>query len=918
MKNKMLSKRGSIQAAWRRGILTFVTSVGLAFCPLTLAAQSVTLLWNPSPSPGVTGYKIYYGNDGINFDNQLDAGTNTSWTVTGLTPGSTNYFEAVAYDANGDESPPSNQLEYTVPAAAQTLTVEANPGGAGNVTGGGSFNAGSSVTVTATANSGYTFANWTANGVVQSASASYTFTLTTNVTLVANFTANPVIYTVTTQANPAQGGSVAGGGSFNAGSSVTVTATANSGYTFTNWTANGVVQSASASYTFTVTTNVTLVANFTANPVIYTVTTQANPTQGGSVAGGGSFNAGSSVTVTATSNSGYTFTNWTANGVVQNASASYTFTVTTNVTLVANFTANPVIYTVTTQANPANAGSTKGGGAFAAGTSVTVSATANNGFGFTNWTQNGAVQSASPNYSFSVTGNVTLVANFAAISVTTNASTNTATFTITSSAGPNGSISPNGTQAVAGGGGAAFTATPANGYQVNQWLVNGAVAQAGGSAYALQNVATNYTLFVTFVTNSVSSPTTNANTKFALLISGKGTLAPSRTAKSLQTGRKYTLTAVPGKGSVFAGWSSNGLVVETAAKYTFVVESNVVLQASFVPNPFVSVAGNYRGLFYVTNDAAEESSGSIAAAVTTAGAYSASIRLGGGSHSFSGAFSVNGAASRTIQRHGSTPLTVELQLGLTNGPLTGTVSDGTWTADLVADVAVYSKADPAPQAGKYTLLIPGSENASVQPGGNGFGSVTVSESGHVTFSGILGDGTPVSSGGIVSSEGQWPLYASLYGGRGSILGWLCFTNDGGISGQIGWFKLAQAAARLYPDGFTNSVQAMGSLYQYTNGLPLLGFTQGQLTLTNGDLAQGITDQVGFGAGMETRGEGTADEGPINLTFHPSSGLFKGSVLNPATGKPIAIHGAVLQNQDLAAGFFLGADQSGSVLLSPAP
>jgi murein DD-endopeptidase MepM/ murein hydrolase activator NlpD len=42
--------------------------------------------------------------------------------------------------------------------------------------------------VTATANSGYSFVNWTEGGRVVSTSASYSFTLTTNRTLVANFT----------------------------------------------------------------------------------------------------------------------------------------------------------------------------------------------------------------------------------------------------------------------------------------------------------------------------------------------------------------------------------------------------------------------------------------------------------------------------------------------------------------------------------------------------------------------------------------------------------------------------------------------------------------------------------------------------------------------------------------------------------
>ena len=53
------------------------------------------------------------------------------------------------------------------------------------------MSSGSSQTVTATAESGYTFANWTENGRVVSSSASYTFTVGSNRNLTANFIASP-------------------------------------------------------------------------------------------------------------------------------------------------------------------------------------------------------------------------------------------------------------------------------------------------------------------------------------------------------------------------------------------------------------------------------------------------------------------------------------------------------------------------------------------------------------------------------------------------------------------------------------------------------------------------------------------------------------------------------------------------------
>jgi uncharacterized repeat protein (TIGR02543 family) len=86
-------------------------------------------------------------------------------------------------------------------------------------------------------------------------------------------------------ASPVAGGTVTGGGAHTVGASVTVTAAANSGYTFTNWTENGDVVSASASYSFNMPADsLSLTANFTITtttggggggaPAVYTPTVQ--------------------------------------------------------------------------------------------------------------------------------------------------------------------------------------------------------------------------------------------------------------------------------------------------------------------------------------------------------------------------------------------------------------------------------------------------------------------------------------------------------------------------------------------------------------------------------------------------------------------------------------------------------------------
>lgn len=79
------------------------------------AASSVTLAWDASPSPEVTGYKIYYGPSSRNYTNVINVGNVLMATVTNLSTGATYFFAATAYDGGGLESDFSNEVSYTVP-----------------------------------------------------------------------------------------------------------------------------------------------------------------------------------------------------------------------------------------------------------------------------------------------------------------------------------------------------------------------------------------------------------------------------------------------------------------------------------------------------------------------------------------------------------------------------------------------------------------------------------------------------------------------------------------------------------------------------------------------------------------------------------------------------------------------------------
>lgn len=146
-------------------------------------------------------------------------------------------------------------------------------------------------------------------------------------------------YTITTSSNPTHGGNTSGGGTYNSSQGVTVVAAPNPGWSFVNWTEGGIEESTNPNYTFTVTANRSLVANFTQQQ--YTINCSANPPNGGTTSGCGTFTSGTQITVIATPNSGWNFVNWTEGGIIVSTSQSYPFSVEFDRTLVANFSPAP-------------------------------------------------------------------------------------------------------------------------------------------------------------------------------------------------------------------------------------------------------------------------------------------------------------------------------------------------------------------------------------------------------------------------------------------------------------------------------------------------------------------------------------------------------------------------------------------------
>jgi len=321
------------------------------------------------------------------------------------------------------------------------------------------------------------------------------------------------------------------------------------------------------------------------------------------------------------------------------------------------------------------------------------------------------------------------------------------------------------------------------------------------------------------------------------------------------------------------------------------------------------VTAAYTGLFSESTGVELGRSGAISLNTTAAGSYSGKLQIGSKSYPFSGTLDPSGAGTNAVSRKGSSALGLALHVNLDNPDIiTGTVTDpGNWTADMQANRAAAA-GSAVLFGGNYTLVVAGSDDSATIPGGDSYGTVAISSAGKLKLTGSLADGTKLSQSAVVSANGQWPLYVSLYGGQGQLFGWLTLSNAN-ITGDASWIKNAVSSAKAYQNGFSFNSQAFGSIYNAAAS-PLLSFNPGVLILTGGNLGTSITNVL-------TVNGSSAANANASLSFSTAKGTFKGSFVNPPGKSKVPFNGVFLQNANSASGYFLGGGKSGKVLFGPA-
>lgn len=340
---------------------------------MQLFYQEKTLPTGITPGATTNTYIVNYGTEVTvkatadehnHFVNWTNEG-NTAYNATNVTTDAGTYpvHSYLTFNVTGDTTAQGN---FAVNTYDITATVATNCDGMGTVSGGGTYNEAATVTLIATPATGYHFVNWTKTGETSpvSTAATYSFNATaaTAGSYIANFAINT--YTLTLATDPTDGSQ----GTLDVVRNNNNELPAGVTGTYPNYTVNeGVyvplVIAPATHYhlvsliggtnqpinysdnhaTIAVNKDSTITATFAIDT--YVITATANNSTLGTVSGGGTYNHGVTVTLTATATDSTHFVNWTKEGETNPVSttATYNFTAEAAGNYTANFAINPTL-----------------------------------------------------------------------------------------------------------------------------------------------------------------------------------------------------------------------------------------------------------------------------------------------------------------------------------------------------------------------------------------------------------------------------------------------------------------------------------------------------------------------------------------------------------------------------------------------
>jgi len=397
-----------------------------------------------------------------------------------------------------------------------------------------------------------------------------------------------------------------------------------------------------------------------------------------------------------------------------------------------------------------------------------------------------------------------------------------------------------------------------------------------------------------------------------VLPAGTGTVKGLKNGEIVQMGNGYNVTATPANNQwIFAQWTDgSGNVLSNLPAFNYVANPGATgtntLIADFTNNPFYdsSLAGTYEGLYFDTNGVVTpDDAGYITVTVTANADFTGKVYIPatGSAYSFNGqlawpAGSTNAIADSKVKVDGLEDLDIQFgintdsNLNVTEpgaGSFIGTITSTTpWQSSIQGLLALDT---PNITPGLYNIVLSPESNPANGPGGYSVLTATVKDTGGVVLALTLADGTsPVTSFSTsLGLGGVCPVYASLYSGRGVIIGALQFNTDGSqtvtnysLNGSvvpINWIK-NPVGDKFYTNGFGYGATASGEIFK-----PLSIFdwtTNGFFDVDAGYLGYVLADDTGgvdlsFNPLKNTLVDPTKRD-KVSITLSPSTGAFTGS------------------------------------------
>lgn len=313
------------------------------------------------------------------------------------------------------------------------------------------------------------------------------------------------------------------------------------------------------------------------------------------------------------------------------------------------------------------------------------------------------------------------------------------------------------------------------------------------------------------------------------------------------------VTRAPYAANAAAAFSKTGLQAENGTNTLVITARDAQGNLTVLTKNFTfvnsalgtAVAGVYNGVLVPDGTADNDKSGFVTITVSSTASLSGKVTVGGSTIGFTGILTNAGVArfkptlatafdiiDKVDFESYLGALSFSVSPGQANGQLSTDATGATALATFTAPLCPFSSSNLITGAilnqgtkGVYNVALPSEAQPSPigldpanWPQGDGAATLTLTNTGSVTFKGYLADGSPFTAAGKLAAGNTAALHANMYKKTGSIAGVLEIDlgeTDTDVTGSdLLWLRPALPRARYYTAGWPNgiTVDAIGTAF----------------------------------------------------------------------------------------------------------